>query len=195
MNLKVAKVISLVTLLVISISLAHGIAQASPTTKFVVEPPITVTHLEPGSSFWVDVHVLEAVDIYAWQVYMEWDPDVLTATDVTFGDFLQDQPEGSEVFSKIEQGYLLVAETTIGQYLGKDAPIATLFSVGFSVESSGYTALDISGGEEDLTYYISSADFPEPIPRYPITENGHFINVSWWLILLILILLLLGIIP
>lgn len=175
---------------------APVITQASlPISIFSVQPSnIVDSALVPGSSFSVGIYVFEAVDIYAWQVYIEWDPAVLEVTYIAFGGFLSDQPEGSATFSKIEPGFLIATEYTYGNYAGKDAEIALLFTVTFSVKTYGETILDISGGEKNDTYYLRVTDLPRP--HYPMTVNGYFKNgIPWWLLPLIFLLLMLGLFP
>jgi hypothetical protein len=41
-----------------------------------------------GNSFTVDVNISDAVDVFAWEVYVDFDPNVLYVIDVTAGDFL-----------------------------------------------------------------------------------------------------------
>lgn len=151
------------------------IAQVSSATTFYVDPAsISDPGLTPGSSFTVNVNVSDAVDLYAYQIYMTWNPSILNATTITFGDFLAGQPEGTFPFEKIDQdlGYCLIGETTIGQYPGVDGD-GWLASVEFLVIATGETVLDISGGEFNLTYYIDS--YLDTF--YPTTENGYFSNV------------------
>lgn len=198
MNLKAVNVMMLTLFLTgMSFNLTPAITKASSSkTTFSVQPP-SVIGLVPGSSFSVNIYVYEAVDVYAWQVYMEWDPAVLTATGIVFGGFLADKPQGSQTFSRVERDHLLAFETAVGSCVGgKFTPIGLLCIIFFSVESWGDTVLNISGGEEYLTYYVRSADLPKPVPYYPIIQNGYFLNrLPWWLTFLISLLRMFGLIP
>ncbi len=199
MNLKVVNSVMLTLFLAsMSLNLAPAVTHASSgETTFSVQPSIIGLTLIPGDSFAVNVYVYEAVDVYAWRVNMKWDPAVLKATKIFFGGFLADKPEGSITFSSIEPGHLFAFESTVGKCAGgKFARFALLCTITFSVKAFGDTVLDISGDE---TYYVRYADLtllPEPTPRYPIIENGYFVNrLPWWLMLLISLLRLLGPIP
>ncbi len=156
-----------------------NLAQASPETTFSVQPLSEIDpSLTSGSGFTVNVTISDAVDIYSWQVYMEWDTAVLNVTAIGIAGFLADQPEGSIPASRInnDDGFLIAGETTSGQYPGKDATFALLCNVTFLVLSYGSSILDISGGTYDLTYYQKFIDYPTK--HYPITENGYFRNLG-----------------
>lgn len=154
-----------------------------PATLSVKPPSVIEPALRPGSSFQVDVYGYDLVDIYSWQVWMEWTQDVLNCTTVGFGDFLADQPEGSTQAYNIQNDFPFVAvgEVTNGANPGKDAEVGLLCTITFEVEILGETVLDISGykagpPEMYLTFYTSFSDYPDR--HVPIRENGFFSNID-----------------
>lgn len=158
-----------------AISFNLRMAKSSSEGKMYVDPAsIMDPGLTPGSIFSVNVSVQNVVDLYSWQFYMTWAPSILNLTTVTFGDFLADQPEGTLQNERIvqDEGWCLVAETTMGRYPGVDGS-GWLATATFLVIASGETLLDISGGDMNLTYYINS----DLMKIYPATENGYFSNL------------------
>jgi hypothetical protein len=172
----IIKVVMTLLLMYISFSLVPFVAHSSPTTTFYVDPSSIIDqNLAPGSSFTVSVNVADAVDLFAWQVYMSWNTALLNATEIIFGDFLAGQPEGTTQVSHIKnaEGYMVVGESTIGTYTGLNGN-GWLFSATFLIGTIGETVLDINS---ELTYYIDSlhnilGDDPGEI----IKENGYFNN-------------------
>ena len=159
-----------------------AITDASPTTTFYVDPAsVDNPSLTPGSIFSVDVKVSAAFFLYSWQVFMSWDSAVLEYSSHVFGRFLDDQPEGMHACQRIEEEWLLVAETSKGMHPGKSADEGVLVTVTFSVLDIGDTVLNLDsrvvfGDETDLTYYFECFGSPELIRKYPVRENGYFSN-------------------
>lgn len=178
MKKTIAEAVMTVLIISISFSLMPSIAQTSPTTTFYVEPPSIIdTGYPPCSSFTVSVNILDAVDLFAWQVYMSWNTALLDATEIVFGDFLAGQPQGTEQPSRINnaEGWLLAGELTLGAYPGVNGS-GWLCSITFLVETSGETVLSI---DDLLTYYIDSlgtsiGDDPGEL----IKESGYFNNIG-----------------
>ncbi len=176
MKRKIMGILIALFLIGISFDLIPVVTRALPTTTFFIDPPSIIDpNCPPGSTFAIDVKVLDAVDLVTWQVRIMWDTALLDATDIIFGDFLAGQPEGTVQASDIknELGQLLVGEATIGAYPGVDGN-GWLCSITFLVESSGETVLNINN---IYSYYIDSVgtvigDDPGEL----IKENGYFNN-------------------
>ncbi|UCG36302.1 MAG: hypothetical protein JSV64_06730 [Candidatus Bathyarchaeota archaeon] len=142
------------------------------TAYYVAE---TIVSLEPptntgeiGETFVVDVNITNAVDVYSWQVKVQWDRDILEALDVTEGDFLAGQPDGTGFVYTIGEGYVDVGCTTLGDWFGVDGN-GTLMSIAFNVTGVGETALDI--------YYAVLLNYDvDEVPH--ITEDGYFDNAE-----------------
>jgi hypothetical protein len=157
------------------------VGQASPTTTFYVDPASIVPPpvVGPGNTFSVDVKVSEAFYLYSWQVYMSWDPAILETSlaDVVFGGFLTDQPESSTTSKRVEAAFLIVGESTFGDYPGKTAAEGLLFTVTFTVLAAGETTIAID--HADFTYYYECFSPPmmDKILDFP-KNNGYFSNVE-----------------
>lgn len=163
------------TLLVMSLifNFASPIAYGSSTTTFYVDPSSVIdSSLTPGNSFIVDVNVSDAIDLFAWQIYISWDGMVLSATDIVFGDFLAAQPCGTVEISNIDNpaGLAMIAQVTLGQYSGVDGD-GWLCSITFLVETLGETILDIDNSSTLYTDSVGGA-------QWPVKENGFFSNIG-----------------
>jgi PKD repeat protein len=159
----------------ISFNIIPTIVQGQPPimTAFKVEPSTSTGGI--GDPVPLAVNVYDAEDLWGWQVYMSWDPTVLGFTDLTFGDFLADQPDGTsqmEMTDYASDGWLMATETTFGTYPGVTADFGWLMSVDFEVLAVGETTIDI---DSEYTYWQDSnlevyGDEPEEM----IKENGYF---------------------
>ncbi|MCW4053037.1 MAG: cohesin domain-containing protein [Candidatus Bathyarchaeota archaeon] len=176
MKRKIMGILIALFLIGISFDFIPVVTRALPTTTLFVDPPSIIDpNCTPGSTFAIDVKVLDAVDLVTWQVRIMWDTALLDAIDIIFGDFLAGQPEGTVQVSNIknELGQLFVGEATRGAYPGVDGN-GWLCSITFLVESSGETVLNIN---DPQSYYIDSVgtvigdDLGELIK-----ENGYFNN-------------------
>ena len=91
-----------ITILVSTIMVAMlpmiSVASASPNTYIWVDPQ-EVKDVSSGGTFLVNISVNEAPDTYTWEIYLNWDPDLLelvqlwdpyweVTVDVMEGDFL-----------------------------------------------------------------------------------------------------------
>ncbi len=179
MKLKIAKEIVLAIILAYMVSnLTPAKTQAFPETTFFVEPPSIVDVTKtPGSTITVQVKVTEADYIYSWQVRVDWTSTIMSTaiSQITFGGFLTDQPEGSITNIRVESGWLVVSEATKGSYLGKSAAEGLLFSITFSVIGTGETDITIN---DDSTYYLKCSTVPVLIKTYPTRTNGYFSNTG-----------------
>jgi len=148
-------------------------AAASPTTIYAVEPVNSFG--DPTDTFTVSVKVYDADCMYSWQVHMVWDDALLEFSDLAFGGFLADQPEGSDINARVEAGWLIVGEATKGQYVGKSAPEGLLVNITFLVNDVGGCDLNIYS---DYTYYYYCFQPPMTEKHYPTRENGYFRTIA-----------------
>lgn len=188
------KVASGIMLLLISVGILISdlaIAHASPDTILYIEPPSVVDPvLTPGSSFTVDVMVSDVEYLYAWQVNMSFNPDVLRIFDIAEGAFLKDQPEGtSGILSRVEneKGWALFGCSTMGPYIGKTGS-GTLATVEFEVVAEGDSLIIIETdpiwvdppGHWIYVTRLLGQNHPYPPPNFydiPFTaEDGYFSN-------------------
>ena len=165
-------------------------AESSSETKVYVDPPSIVdSTLTLGSSLTVDVMVSDVDDengCYRWQVYMSWNPDVLKFGSVAEGDFLKDQPEGTVGFSRIEESWVILCWSTMGNCPGVKGS-GTLATIEFLVAGIGESIIVI---DHSMTRLLGIIEYPRPPPppapqvfntfiEIPcIKENGYFSNLG-----------------
>jgi hypothetical protein len=148
---------------------------ASPGTTFAVE--YKYNWPSTGPNFKVNVTIYEADYVYSWQVWMEFDPAVLSFTGITFGGFLTTQPEGSSTNVIPGSNYVLFSESTIGSYQGKNAAQALLATITFNVLAAGHSVIDIDGGTYLMTRYTYCFQVPQLVTKYPTTISGYMSTV------------------
>jgi hypothetical protein len=147
-------------------------AVASPGTTFAVEYKYNWPATGPG--FQVRVKVYDASYLYSWQVWMEYDPAVLSFTGIVSGGFLTTQPEGSDFTYSIPMaGTLLFSEATKGSHQGKSAAEGLLATVTFNVLAQGHGVINIGGGTYAMTYYMECFTIPTLVKKYPTRQNGY----------------------
>ena len=163
------------------VALAKTNVSAADIAKIYVDPQIV--YVAADQSFKVDIKIEDVVDLYSWQMNMSFNPDVLTYVNVTEGDFLANQPEGTDgpyvTEHGLEFGWVLFTVLTFGAYPGVSGT-GTLATVEFNVKAIGESALNITNPMTKLVeMYIP------PIPpgkkqyeNLPYTaENGVFTNL------------------
>ncbi len=108
-----------------------NLAQAAVLPTIYVDPPSVIdSGLTPGNSFTVDIMISDAdfnegTDVYAWQVYMKWEPSVLDIdATVIWGDFL--------VAPRVGPWGLLTADAASGQKIVNVAD-GSKFTAGYAV--------------------------------------------------------------
>ena len=170
---------SLLFVLLASLFRVGTISQAAEEPSISVDP--VISYAEVGEHFNVSVKVVDAINIYAWQVQMSFNTTFLECINATEGDFLATLPETT---------FLKTIDNTAG-YIGfgvsakeKVEGVAghgTLGSVEFAVLAEGECILDITN---PLSYLIEI--YPPPVPPGqeptnvidPNKENGLFFNVE-----------------
>ena len=164
--------------------IAVPVPVAHPDATVYVDPPMSFA--KPGESFNITLSVIDAVNVFAWQANLTYNPDVLEFQDAVEGDFLKDQPEGTSGLIKGEfASYVVLIVSTRGEYGGVSGrgPLATAeFKAKEGV--TGETVLNISDPgvwNETLGYHQGGTQLIDPnereIPR--ITEDGYFSNADF----------------
>ena len=179
MNKRIRSVMMWALLLVGILTLAFGLrtVQASPETVLYLDPSSFVdASLTPGNSFMVDIMVSDVEYLYAWQVNMSFDPSVLEFVNVTEGDFLESQPEGTFGAKRIEsvEGWGIFGWTTVGMFVGVSGS-GTLATIEFRVLAEGESILEF----EVLTrlYGLDTSLPPPNFYHIPFAaEDGYFNN-------------------
>lgn len=135
---------------------------------YIVEPLNSTGRV--GWTLTVSVHVYDVLNLYAYQVRMNWNPAYFELTNYQFGDILADQPDGTTPSSRVSQdgGFVIIGETTNGAYPGVDGD-GWLCSVSFMVEVDDVaTVFDINN---QYTYGLDSALNDITL----VKENGNFV--------------------
>jgi len=166
----------MLTLLVINmLTLAFNIHLVEAESAKLYVNPATVFAL-PSETFKVDIKIADVVNLFSWQVNMSFNSNVLTFVNVTEGDFLKMQPEGTQGYKRVEEGWVLFSWITVGPHPGVNGS-GTLATVEFRVKAIGESVLNIT---DPLTKLIHMFLPPVPPgqPEYeyiPYTaENGFF---------------------
>ena len=142
---------------------------SSPTTTVYVDPSnIIDPSLTPGSTFTIDINIADVEDLYSWGIKVQWDPNLLEVIDVTEGPFLKGQPDGTAFVYVIEDDYVDVGCSTLGDWFGVWGN-GTLMTVTFNVTDTGETDLGI--------YYAVLLNYDmAQIPH--TTVDGYFSNTE-----------------
>lgn len=145
----------------------------------------TIIHVDPplssavqGEAFTVDIMIDNVAELYAWQVNMSFDPNILEFVSWVEGDFLADQPEGTWNVSTIEEDHMLIGVATLGPYLGVSGS-GWLMAATFRVLGMGESVLNIDNDRTILIKYNPpplppGGSIMELIPH--IRRNGYFIT-------------------
>lgn len=170
---------SLLFVLLASLFRVGTISQAATEPTISVDP--IISYAEVGEHFNVSVKIVEALNIYAWQVHLVFNNTVLECINATEGNFLATQPE-TDFYKTIDNtgGYIGFSTSTRGEYPGVNGH-GTLGSVEFVVQAEGECVLNITS---PLSYLIEI--YPPPVPPgkepthkiYPNKEDGLFFNVK-----------------
>jgi len=172
------------------------ISYSATATTIQVDPPILFA--ESGEHFTINLTIMDAVDVYAWQVNVTWDPSVVVFVDATLppDHFLEGRPEGTMGLQIKElNASVLLGCLIIGSYPGMLGS-GTLVTVEFEVVGTGegVLGLDVSKGHTFLLDsnlmetlpgpnlkleegYISSIDYP-PIASFTYSPTLPSVNES-----------------
>lgn len=185
MNLKQRKLLVVFSSILLASILVNIRPVYSATTGLYVDPAIITK--ATGESLKVNISVTAAEYLYAWQANVSYNPAVLQCVNVTKGELLATQPDGTYGAKSIknEKGWALFGWSTLGEYMGVGGS-GTLATMEFEVIATGESlikfeteAYNISGHITVPTYLQAQAS-PNPPPNfYDIiftTENGFFTN-------------------
>jgi|GEM_PF-3544901 len=177
---KKSRLLYLLLLSFLIATLANSSVLSAEIAEIYVDSPMTYEEMD--ESFSIDVKIREVADLYSWQVNMTFNPSVLEFVNVTEGDFLKDQPEGTSSAIRDDHkqdGWVLFGWSSIGQYVGVTG-YGTLAAVQFTVKAIGESAINMSNPNTKLIKIN-----PPPVPpggsMYEAisytTESGFFINL------------------
>jgi hypothetical protein len=157
----------------------------SATASLCVDPAIITK--ATGESLKVNISVTAAEYLYAWQANVSYNPAVLECVNVTEGEFLGIQPDGTFGAKTIknEKGWALFGWSTLGEYIGVSGS-GTLATMEFDVIATGESLIKIEteaynmSGQITVPTYMQAQASPNPPPNfYDIVftaENGFFTN-------------------
>jgi hypothetical protein len=176
---------------------ASGLVNVSRTSLFGTpiypDSPDSVVFVDPGTiikdylndpgyqignTFQVHVNITGAVDLFAYQVNVTWNPAILSYSGLTYGEFLA--RTGSAYGTSRTQptlkadnvaGYVSVAETILGDVAGITGN-GRLFTISFLIMDYGATPIGIGMGGELPTRLLESTGADH---AYTVTD-GYFRN-------------------
>jgi len=144
------------------------------TTKVYVDPVMSTAM--PGERFTVDINIADVTDLWAFNLKLMWNPDVLNVTKITEGSFLNAEEKYNTFFVPKkdfpEKGSLQVGCTLSGE---PSAAVAsgsgTLVTVEFIVNEEGATPLQLYDTEL-LNYdlYKMPHTTEDGSFKYPVSE-------------------------
>lgn len=148
-------------------ALANVKPASSATSTLYIDPPIVYTSSD--ETFVVNIMVANVAYLFAWQTNITFDPSVIEFLNVSEGDFLQDQPEGTTLLTNLgsaTDGWILFGATTTGTYQGISGT-GTLATVEFRVMTDGESEIDI---ETEPLWYDQNED--------GIVDPGELVDVT-----------------
>jgi len=165
----------LLLLATIILTIVQTNVNAAPATAVVYVDP-SIKYAVEGQSFTVDINVADVTNLYGWQVRMSFNSSIVEFVNVTEGEFLMDQPEGTSGESRIEneEGYALFSWLTIGKYDGVGGS-GTLATVEFLTLAKGESTLNITSSHTYLQEMASIAGGYIP-QKIPCTLVNGFVN-------------------
>ncbi|MCK4482428.1 hypothetical protein KAU55_04320 [Candidatus Bathyarchaeota archaeon] len=135
--------IMLTLLLIGMLTLAFNIQPVkADLTELYVDPAIVYASL--GESFTVDIKIENVQFLHTWQVNMSFNPNVLSFTDVTEGDFLKKggrETTGVKVLDHVTDGWALFSWSILGMF--RESGSGILATVEFQVLKEGKSELKL----------------------------------------------------
>jgi PKD repeat protein len=153
--------------------------------RLSIEPAIV--YREPGETLRVNVTVTGAKFLFAWQANISFNPDVLEFVNVTEGDFLARQPEGTYGAQTVRARSVLFGWATKGEYVGESGS-GILATMEFDVLAEGESVLKFNTEPYQITpegpfispTILTAQNSPNPPPDFDDIEftahNGVLVN-------------------
>lgn len=147
--------------------------QTLPPPEVHVKPSSVVdASLLPGSTFSINISVIQAAEVYAWNLSLSWDAALLNVSSVEEGSFLNQGAYNTAFNKQIhqEEGFLYANCSLFEepQYVAASGN-GTLLTVNFLVETVGSTVLGLHDTKL-LDYGGSEASHK--------TQDGYFENAG-----------------
>lgn len=95
-----------------------SLAKANETTTISIDPPTyEVAESEIGETFTINIKLNDVTNLWSWKVRVNWDPEVLSLTEVAEGPFLNSADDtlflGAQSGTAIEEGYIPEVSCTL----------------------------------------------------------------------------------
>lgn len=176
-----ACIFGLMVLLIVACMLSNkGVVPiaASLITTVYVDP--LSSYAEAGELFTIDIKVADVENLFGWAVNQSFDPNILQFINVTEGDFLKGQPEGTwSPAPRVNntEGWALFGWYTQGEYPEGVSGSGWLATVEFLVVGIGESILNITHPATQLIEMkpVGGGYLPSLIPC--AKENGYFTNL------------------
>ncbi len=151
------------------------------TAKISLDPS-EVKDIDPGGTFNTDIIITDVNNLYAWQIRLNFDPDVVQVDNVTEGPFLGST--GNETFFSPpninnDKGYMIIGGTFMVPFPEEGVTgNGVLATIVFSVTGRGRITLEFD--EDENFSYLREVqwigDEGEKVPLSLDLENGTFSN-------------------
>ena len=142
----------------------------------------------PGESFTVDINIQDAVDLFAYEVKLGYNPGILAVADIDEGPFIRDQttsPLGTLWSTIYGADYVYAVCVTMGKYPGVSGS-GNLFNVTFNVIDPGacdldlYDSIMLDSNGALITHDVADGDFSTPVRanllrRSAWPEHHHYV--------------------
>lgn len=165
----------LASLLLVAAIIHVETASSQTIARLYLDPAIAFA--ASGESFEVNVTVASVNYLYDWQVNMSFDSNVLRFVNVTEGDFLADQPEGTFGSKRVEDDWAVFGWTTLGEFEGRSGS-GWVATVEFEVLAEGESLLKFEG--LGTATFLEAQTSPNPPPVWRDIEftaqDGLFMN-------------------
>lgn len=143
--------------------------QAQTSPSIIIEPRQT-TKLALGETFTINVTVENCVDVYAVQVEMDYDPNILNAISILEGDFLS---SGGETFVVKNESIVFEADPPYAKIVF----VATLLGDVPGASGSGFlfnVTFEVIGDGSSLIRFIEY--FHDPTKPGAVEEGTYFLT-------------------
>jgi hypothetical protein len=148
-----------------------GFFQYQATIPYLnVDLPSFADPLAAGSTFDVNITIVDVANLYSWMVCLSWDPTILNATDIQEGPLLNQNGTQATAFDVTypEAGTICVNCTLVSQPIVTASGNGTLATILFSVERYGDTFLDL----HNTTLLDNNL-----IEIFHLSEDEYFTNI------------------
>lgn len=188
-------VVNLAQFLFSSNTATSSTLSSSSPTVFVTPATVNNVALQSGSTFTVHVNISDVTDLFAWQINVTWNSNMLNVNRIIVGEFLNRTGSANKTSSAPRyfgglgfvinvtdnvKGYAVLTESILediapGDVPGITAPFGRLVSIEFLVKDYGSTDLTISLTGTLRTTLLKSTSEEITLPPANV-QNGYFRN-------------------